>query len=73
MDQKLWCKICNFGHFGGIFDPFDPLGIKNQVIPKVKCIQYMCISIVSNFFGEFQKNSMDGSKVRARELQFWSF
>ena len=55
MDQKLWGKICNFGHFVGIFDPFDPLGLTNQIFPRVKSTQYMCISILSNYLASFRK------------------
>ena len=59
MDQHLWSKNEILVIFGGIFDLFDPLGLKNKNFPRIKSNQYMYILTSSNFL-EFQKESMDG-------------
>ena len=37
-DQQLWGKNCNFGHFEGIFDPFDPWGSKTRIFPGSRVV-----------------------------------
>ena len=48
MDQKLWGKNCNLGHFGGISDPFDPRGSKINFSPGSRvlniCVYQCCLT-----------------------------
>ena len=50
MDQKLWGKNCNFGHFGGIFYPFDPWVLKIRFFPGSralsKCVYQLCLTFL---------------------------
>ena len=67
MDQKLWAKNCNFGHFGGIFYPFDPRGSKIRFFPGSRviniCVYQLCLTFwrVSEKFNGWIKSY--GAKI----------
>merc|ERR1719402_1325028 len=44
-----------FWSFWGYFCPFDPPGLKNQIFPRVKSTQYVCISTLLNFWRVSEK------------------
>ena len=63
----------NFGHFGGIFDPFDPPGLKNQICPMVKSNQHICISTLPNILGVFRKIQWMDQKLWGKNCNFGRF
>ena len=66
----LWGKKFHFGHLGGIFYSFDPLGFTNQIFIRVKDTKIMCISSFFHVFGEFQKNLINGTKIMGKNVIF---
>ena len=63
----------NFGHFGAVFDQVDPPGLKDQIFPRVKSNQNMCISMLSTFLGSFRKIQLMDQKLWGKKCHIWPF
>ena len=76
IDQKLWGRNWNFGHFGGILDPFDPPGLKNQIFSGSRviniCVFQLCLTFweVSEKFNEYIESY--GAKIVILEILGYS-
>ena len=79
MDQKLWGKICNFGHFGGIFTPLTHRGSKIRFFPGSRviniCVYQLCLTFwrVSEKFNGWIKSYGAKSAIFGHFWPFWGY
>lgn len=57
----------------GLFLTPLPPGLKNQIFPRVKSNQNMCISMLSDFLGSFRKIKWIDQKLCCKKCHFWPF